>query len=157
MSYDFSITIDTGGPSLHHIEWTSSEELPQLRPSGQPGSRIGNYTSNVTPIWSRCLTAVVTHEAVPVEAREWFGAGGDDGTLSREASRLYLRDLNDRPCEELIELLRAAVAWGIEHIEELRELEPDNGWGDAEGAITYLWDIQRACEAHPKGKLCLGY
>jgi hypothetical protein len=48
-----------------------------------------------------------------------------------------------------------AVKWGITNLGELRAENPENGWGDAEGAVTYLWDIQRMCEAHPKARLVI--
>jgi hypothetical protein len=35
----------------------------------------------------------------------------------------------------------------------LEVLNPTNGWGDARGAVTYLWDLERMCEAHPKATL----
>jgi hypothetical protein len=54
---------------------------------------------------------------------------------------------------DLVPLLRAAVEWGVENIDALRESDPENGWGSAEGAVTFLWDIARFCEAHPNATL----
>lgn len=93
-------------------------------------TRIGNYTSNVSPIWARCLTAVQ-------------GTGED----------VCLADLADKKGGVILPHLTSAVEWGIAHLDELREMNPPNSWGCAEGAITYLWDIQRACEAHPNSEL----
>lgn len=168
MSYDFSIEIDTGGSEPHSIEPYFDDVHPALGDDGFAGNalltttgyaRCGNYTSNVSGMWMRCLTAAL--ELVP-EARKWIG--DDDrawkarnpkswGDREIETKRLCLRDLASKPCDELAPLLAAAVEWGIEHIAELHEFDPGNGWGNADGAVTYLWDIQRACEQHPKGRL----
>lgn len=95
-------------------------------------TRCGNYTSNVSPIWARCLTAV---QATGEEVR--------------------LADLEGQKGGDILPHLTSAVEWGIAHLDELREMNPPNGWGSAEGAVTYLWDIQRACEAHPQAELRL--
>lgn len=147
MSYDFHIAMDTGGPEPHLIAWVSKDRLAGVEgePLPEHSFRCGNYTSNVTPIWERCLTAA----GGLLGWMEWF-EGADPG-------RIQLRDLHGQPCVELELLLSEAVAYGIEHIYELRKLNPENGWGSADGAITYLWDIQRACAEHPKGKLWLSH
>lgn len=171
MSYDFAIEIDTGGDEPHHIEPYFADEHPALGRDGFAGTavvtatgyaRCGNYTSNVSGIWAKCLTAAM--EKVP-DARKW--AGDDDRWAIKEygpnnykgeprtvdTTTLHLRDLAGKECAAIMPLLRAAVEWGVEHIDVLHEFDPPNGWGDADGAVTYLWDIQRACEQHPNGKL----
>lgn len=139
MSYDFGIEIDTGGPERHHIEPFFSDEHPAFDGDHPAGNvvvtstgyaRCGNYTSNVSPMWRECLSAVM-------------GTGESVG----------LGDLADKKCGDILPHLTAAVEWGVKHIDRLREMNPKNGWGDAEGAVTYLWDIQRMCEAHPDGYL----
>lgn len=177
MSYDFYISVDTGGPERHYIEPYFSDEHPAVRAhvaenvlvTDQGYARCGNYTSNVSGMWAKCLTAAL--ERVP-EARKWiaadakaFNASGRtcsrlvDGEWQRNvpmpesADTLCLRDLHGQLCDQLAPLLAAAVEWGVEHLDELHEMDPDNGWGDADGAVTYLWDIQRMCEMHPKGRL----
>lgn len=77
MSYDVSAVIDTGGPEKHHIELSFADTHPAFDTDGMAGtamltpsgySRIGNYTSNVSGMWTRCLTAVMhDHDA----ARKW--------------------------------------------------------------------------------------
>lgn len=121
MSYWFGVDIDTGGAEPHHIDVSFMDVHPALRTDGiastvaiTPGggySRCGNYTSNVSPMWTRCLTAVAGEET-------------------------RLRDLAGRRCGDLIGLLDGAVRWSIDHLDELRALNPPNGWGNAEGAIT---------------------
>lgn len=134
MSYDFWIEDPTG---RHDPEFDDC--LPAFEDDGMAGTvvltasgytRCGNYTSNVAPIWARCLSAV---------------AGTEE--------EIRLADFEGRPCGTITGHLAAAVEWGVEHIDELCELNPPNGWGNAEGAVTYLWDIQRMCERHPDGRL----
>lgn len=171
MSYDFWVEIDTGGAEPARLEPFFDDELAALSghelggmtavvtPAGY--GRCGNYTSNVSGMWARCLTGALDHVelAAATEYRSWCGS--DDRRLIErtgrrrhvETERLRLLDLVDRPCEQLVPLLRQAVLWGVAHIDELRAENPSNGWGDAEGAVTYLWDIQRMCEAHPQGRL----
>lgn len=168
MSYDFYIAIDTGGTEEHYIEPFFSDEHPALSSDGIAGvavvvtergySRCGNYTSNVSGMWMKCLTAAAQNAT-------WMSWAGDDyrrwkkerpdvyADREVDTEHLCLRDLAGKQADQLVPLLRAAVEWGIEHLDELREDNPENGWGNAEGAVTYLWDIQRMCEQHPKGKL----
>ena len=138
MSYDFWLEIDSGGPEPVDINPRFRDVLPSLRTAGMAGVvsvnaagehlRCGNYTSNVSEMWTECLTK---------------GAGR---TLS-------LACLADRTCGDIVMDLTAAVSWGCKHISELREMNPKNSWGCADGAVTYLWDIQRMCERHPKATL----
>lgn len=176
MSYDFGIEIDTGGPERHHIEPFFSDAHPAFEGDGMAGnvmvtssgySRCGNYTSNVSGIWARCLTAAL--KADPERAQKYAGhddvasimrygrevtyVDGTKGTREVHTDRLCLRDLAGAKASDIAPILKAAVEWGVEHIDELHEFDPSNGWGDAEGAVTYLWDIQRMCEAHPNGFL----
>lgn len=146
MSYDYSLEIDTGGDEPHRFDVYFNDKHPALGSDGLAGNalmtesgpqRCGNYTSNVSGIWSECLK------------------GG-----ARELGRDHperMSGLHGCPCNAIAPLLKAAVEWGIEHLDALRLLNPKNGWGDADGAITYLWDIQRACEMHPKCSLHLSY
>lgn len=176
MSYDFYIGVDTGGEEEHYVEPYFDDDLPALDGQGGGGmtavvtnkgyARCGNYTSNVSGMWRKCLTGALDSHP---DARAWIGDddrlsierygptfNGAGGTvIEREVATdaLCLRDLAGKRAEDLVPLLTAAVAWGIEHLDELRADNPDNGWGDAEGAITYLWDIQRMCERHPHGTL----
>ena len=146
MSYDFSID----APSGESVEPLFNDTLPAFESDGIAGNvvltakgytRCGNYTSNVSPMWARCLTAAL--QDVP-QAKHY---AHDDG------KRLCLADLAGQKGWVIAPVLQRAVEWGVEHIDELRKMNPSNGWGNAEGAITYLWDIQRMCEAHPDGTL----
>jgi hypothetical protein len=147
MSYDFAGRIDTGGPEPHYVEPYFTDTHPAFNTDGAAGTvmvtaqgyaRCGNYTSNVSAMWSKCLTAALVQ--LP-DSPLWDWAEKD--------ASLRLGALADLPCRDLVDVLRLAVEWGVEHIDELREDNPENGWGNAEGAVTYLWDIQRFCEANP--------
>ncbi len=50
---------------------------------------------------------------------------------------------------QLIEPLRAGLAWLLEHEDEARKHNPENGWGDYEGFVTWVREYLAACEAHP--------
>lgn len=143
MSYWTYVDIDTGGPEALSVE-------------------IGNMTSNVSGMWAKCLTAAT--ETVPAfaslkgaDARRMLAERPEldyyRDNLAAFEERLSLRDLAGHSARELVPLLEAAIAWGFEHLDDLREDNPDNGWGNAEGALLYLLDIKNVCEAHPIGKL----
>jgi hypothetical protein len=180
MSYDFWVEVRADAHGGEYIEPLFSDQHPALGSGGLAGtalvtksgrSRCGNYTSNVSGMWTRCLTAAL--ERVPEarrfaddDARRFNAAGRTTHRFNREIAEwernvkadertgeLCLRDLADKPCGEIAAVLAAAVEWGVGHLDELRRSNPENGWGNAEGAVTYLWDIQRMCEAHPGARL----
>lgn len=164
MSYNFSMMVDTGGVELAYLEPYFSDEHPELQGDHAAaieiaGGRCGNYTSNVSKMWTRCLTnAAQTTEAnwMGDDAREMLKQNPDSDYYAiqvEDDEHLCLRDLNGKDGIKLIGLLRRAVRWGINNLDSLREENPENGWGCAEGAVTYLWDIQRSCEAHPAARL----
>lgn len=147
MSYDFWLEVDTGGDEPHHIE-----------PEALDGS-YGNYTSNVSPIWARCLTEALK-EHTPFKGMCGADARRDNrqrrpGAEPRpvDRGRLCLRDLIGLRAAGLAPLLRTAVKWGEEHRAELEPLAPANGWGDVEGALRYLGHIASECEKHPFARL----
>jgi hypothetical protein len=145
VSYWTYLDIDTGG-----IEPLSVE--------------IGNMTSNVSGMWSKCLTAALDTESAlahlkGADARRMVLERPDvayyrDNLMAFE-ERLSLRDVAGQRAADLVPLLVAAVAWGFEHLDDLRDDNPENGWGNAEGALTYLLDIKDACAAHPTGILVI--
>lgn len=178
MSYDFYAV--TGPGDSDWVDPHFSDAHPAFSSDGAAGkvmlteqgyARCGNYTSNVSGMWTKCLTAAIA--AVP----DLMHLKGADGRRMRERgvtmstgrkddngnwivdpypideTKMRLRDLAGARMGDIAPLLARAVEWGVEHIEELREDNPPNGWGNAEGAVTYLWDIQRMCEQHPDATL----
>lgn len=84
---------------------------------------LGNYTSNVSGMWWRALEAVT-----------------GDG--------MRLQDTQGWTCERAAPVLTLAVVWMGEHADELRRLEPDNGWGDYEGAVEYMRSVAEKCRTY---------
>lgn len=175
MSYDFYA--DLGDERYADPYFTDNH--PAFADDGMAGNvvvtaqgyaRCGNYTSNVSGMWTRCLTAALDSHP---NAREWidadrkafnatgrtvvfFNDGGERITGPYPLTgKLSLRDLAGQRMGDIAPLLRSAVEWGVGHVEELREANPKNGWGNAEGAVTYLWDIARFCDEHPHARLGL--
>ena len=102
MSYDIYLDIDTG--------------------AGEPQTvvEIGNYTSNVSPMWREALGGV------------------------------RLRDYHGAPCSEAAGPLAEAVKRMEAEPDEYRKMNPPNGWGDYEGALDYLRRLAEACATHSK-------
>lgn len=160
VSYDVAAKIDGG-----HIDPYFDDTHPAFDTDGMAGTallttrgyaRCGNYTSNVSGMWTKCLTAVMgEHDAAQWagdDARAW-NERRPDHPFDVDPDHLCLADLANKRMADIAPVLHAAVEWGVDHMEELREMNPGNGWGNAEGAITYLWDIARLCEQHPDATL----
>jgi hypothetical protein len=102
MSYDVSLAIDTGAPTLTHVV------------------DCGNYTYNVGTMFRKAL--------------------GGKG----------LYDLNGVEAWKVIAKLRLAVDTMRRNRDEYEALNPENGWGNYEGALEYLVGILKECEQHSK-------
>ena len=92
-------------------------------------AEVGNYTSNVGEMWGRALDH------------------------ARVTQRTSLRDLHGWSASKAIPILIKAVTWFEENMEEMQELNPPNGWGDARGALSYLRTLLDECRAHPKAEI----
>jgi hypothetical protein len=86
----------------------------------------GNYTSNAAAMW---------HRAIGV-----LGLGDVIDTLGQRA-------------EHLIPELARAIDRMRDNPDDYRELEPENGWGDYEGALAFLEGIERACRNYPMARV----
>lgn len=102
MSYSVWLEIDTGSDEPQTV------------------IEIGNYTTNVGPMWCDAL-------------------GGK-----------LLREYADAPCSEAAGPLADAVKRMEADPDKYREMNPPNGWGDYEGALGFLRRIAEACASHPK-------
>ena len=60
-----------------------------------------------------------------------------------------LRDLHGMICKNIVWSLNNAVKYMQEHSEEMRKLNPSNGWGNYEGALEFLAAIHELCLEHP--------
>ena len=47
-------------------------------------------------------------------------------------------------------LLNKAMVYMSEHVDEMQALNPENGWGDADGALAFLRSIYEDTLRHPK-------
>lgn len=169
MSYDFYIEIDAGGPEPLRLDpdfgaLPDGVAMDDRALALDSTWRIGsNYTSNVSPIWQRCLTAAAERHA---EAHEWMGDDvrallaraphlADRYDVADYSDRLCLRDLAGKRFDTIGPVLAEAVTWGVDHLDELRELDPGNGWGNAIGAIQYLASIEAFARAYPLAVLSI--
>jgi hypothetical protein len=108
VSYDISLymLVDTGATEPHYVEL----------------AEVGNYTSNVAPMWT--------------------------DALGHRLSELKEKNAGDSlpALERAVAALEAAPA-------KYETMNPANGWGDYEGAVTYLRRLRDACAAHPKATI----
>lgn len=105
---------------------------------GSEVEEIGNITSNVHRMWAVVLPG-------PFE-----GGGRYDGT-GESNPRSGLPGLSGLPVEVAAPILRAASIKMTEREEELRKLEPANGWGSFQGARSFLRKCADACEDSEPG------
>lgn len=106
MSYDIDLEIDTGGPELATVY------------------EVGNYTSNVSPMWALAL-------GFPL--RDLHGRQCGD----------CIADLK-RAVDDILDPVNRAT---------YEAMNPSNGWGDHEGAADYLVRLLSACRCHPKASI----
>jgi hypothetical protein len=62
---------------------------------------------------------------------------------------LGIRAIYGSTGREAIPILRNMRAYMEEHWEDMKAMEPDNGWGDALGAYTFLNHLLIASAANP--------
>jgi len=84
-----------------------------------------NYTHNVSGMWSK--------------------AGCYDA----------LYNSHGQPTSEIIPVLEKAVTYFAANLDNLRAMNPENGWGDADGAFKFLENFLELCEQHPNTKIGL--
>lgn len=113
-----------GATTCPHCNGKLSEEDTELE-------EIGNMTSNVSGMWD-----AATKFAGGVCLRDWA------------------YDKSQR-CSEIQPILDMALAYLEDpaNEEKLRAMEPSNGWGSYEGAVSYFRKIVGACRRHPAGFL----
>jgi len=100
---------------------------------GEPLDEIGNYTSNVGGMYRRVL-------AEPLEGGGRYYGYGDQKPATG------LPGVSGLHCSVAAPILRAACTEMAKLGQELRELEPANGWGSYDGALKYLDRCATACE-----------
>lgn len=83
----------------------------------------GNYTYNVSPMYYKA-----------------FGEGG-------------IYSLSAMAGHTAAPFIKGAITTMRENENEYKALNPSNGFGDYEGAITYLAKILHGCEEHPEAQV----
>lgn len=66
----------------------------------------------------------------------------------REAG-IDFRAMDGAPAIQVAVALRPAVSAMAADPTTYRAMNPDNGWGDADGCLRFLRDLLEACEMHP--------
>jgi len=108
MSYDGWIMLRVSEDDAHELE------------------DVGNYTSNVSPMWTHALTEAMGGTRTPLSATEGWS------------------------CERAAPVLAQALAVMERDADALRALEPSNGWGDYAGALKYLGRVSALCDRFSK-------
>jgi hypothetical protein len=90
-------------------------------------AELGNCTSNVSPMWRKALAAA--------------------------GEPIRLSDTEGRNAADALPLLRAAAQHMRDNPDEYLPMNPDNGWGDYDGALKYLANVADECERHPRASL----
>jgi hypothetical protein len=80
-----------------------------------------NYTSNVAPMWRRAMPDT-------------------DGVAG----------LHGMAATDVVPLLERGIAYFNENQADLDAMNPENGWGDREGAVLELVNLLSACRDYPK-------
>lgn len=105
---------------------------------------VGNMTCNVGPMYR-----LVMPRSPPGGGR-YAGTGDPD-------PRAGLTGLSGLTVEEAIPILLVGLDAMDEREDELRLLEPENGWGTYDGARAFLRCIVTVCQEHPGGILAVDW
>ena len=112
------------------MSWHATLDLPHCGECGRSNNiDIGNYTHNTDTMLRTAMAAV--------------------------GSDFSLYDLHNKTGHEVHNLLRPALVWWSTNMTELRKLNPENGWGSADGGYEYWNNISETCAQNPNGKLWL--
>jgi len=91
-----------------------------------PGNFIGNITYNVDQMYNKA-----------------FGE--------------YWRDvINNKVANDVLELMNKAIDNMERSPNDYKKLEPDNGWGDYDTALTFLKEFYDECKTYPKMLIYIG-
>jgi len=85
---------------------------------------VDNYTSNVAPMF---------YAAKPI-------------SISTDS---IIRHLDNKLASSIIWILEIMIKYMMENSEEMKKLNPKNGWGDYYGALNFLNNILIKCHEHP--------
>lgn len=74
------------------------------------------------------------------------------GRMLYEAVGVGLADLSGEPAHKVAGILDTAITHMERDPERFRALNPDNGWGDADGWLRFLVKIRDACRLAPNAR-----
>lgn len=97
---------------------------------------VGNMTSNVGDMYRL---------AMPEEHENGGRYNGDGDPEPRPG----LTGLSGLKCSEALPFIRNGVKAMEDRCDEMRALEPDNGWGTYKDALWFLRKCGDACARHP--------
>ena len=87
----------------------------------------------------------------PVSVGEWHNYTYNVGPMFRKAfGGDGVNDIHGLTGEVAAPLIDKAMTYMREHMDEMRELNPANGWGDAGGALKFLAKIHEEALYHSK-------
>ncbi len=99
-----------------------------------------NYTYNVSSMFAK---------AIPTKRMEKDRRSGEMVTVRGiRALDGMVGEIASHPLKAAIEAMEADPA-------EYKKLNPENGWGNYDGALKVLKTIAGWCEIYPKAKLCV--
>lgn len=96
-----------------------------------------------------CLT-IDTGGENPANVSEYRCPTYNLDPMFRKALGFGLRDLQDRLADDIIPDLRRAIAAMQDRPTEFKQLNPENGWGTYEGALSFFQAFLQDCLSHPK-------
>lgn len=65
--------------------------------------------------------------------------------------------INGMNCQEALPFIINAVLYMKQNKKDLIKMNPENGWGDYDGALKYLSDLELGCVNHPNCKIEISY
>lgn len=80
---------------------------------------------------------------------EDFNMTSNLGPMYRAAG-LDIGALDKYNCTDVAETILPRYEYLVAHPDEMRALEPENGWGDYESALKFLREIYDTCLDHPE-------
>lgn len=123
MSYDIWLTGKLGGEREVHIE--------------EPG----NITYNLDPMF-----------ALALDGDPQLGVQGGADVVFHRKNPALKRFIGKRAAEAVVALLAALEKMEREP-DRFRVLNPENGWGDYEGAVDYIRRFYVACQRYPEATI----
>lgn len=90
----------------------------------------------------------------PLRGYDW-NATYNLAPMFTKALGCSIRDLEGRKCSEIAPILQAGIEAMLADWAAYEELNPWNGWGNAEGALKTLCELARWCSEVPDAALAI--